>query len=189
MGNCLSISIRYWHLRGDRVGRQLSVGLMLSWKCDGARRERQSPQQASSLTNVGQSSAQIGLMSRGERVERRGGSSFNITRHYHASGRGGDAGVRGWHLRTSERGPRDRSPAAELSGLVSDGRSWIYVSLGAFFNPSVCSSPHWPLAECLLCVSGPRTVQFRLIWLTVTCLWCIIESQTKPVHSMFCFET
>lgn len=32
--------------------------------------------------------------------------------------------VRGWHLRSRERGPRDKSPAAEPSG--------IYVSLGAF---------------------------------------------------------
>lgn len=94
-----------------------------------------------SLTNVGQSSEQIGLMSRGERVKRRGGSSFNITRQYHSSGRGRDAGVRGWHLRTSERDPRDKSPAAELSGLVSDGRSGIFVPLGPFFNLSVRSFP------------------------------------------------
>lgn len=75
-----------------------------------------------SLTHVGQSSAQIGLMNRGERAKRRGGSSFNITRHYHSSERGRDGGVRGWHLRTSERDPKDESPAAELSGQVSDGR-------------------------------------------------------------------
>lgn len=140
-----------------------------------------------SLTNVGQSSEQIGLMSRGERVKRRGGSSFNITRQYHSSGRGRDAGVRGWHLRTSERDPRDKSPAAELSGLVSDGRSGIFAHWDLSLI-SLYAASHWPLAECLLCVSGPRTFHFRLIWLTVTCLWCITEFQTKPVLVMFCFE-
>lgn len=38
-----------------------------------------------SLTHVGQSSVEIGLMNRGEGVKRRGGSSFNITRHYRSS--------------------------------------------------------------------------------------------------------
>lgn len=115
-----------------------------------------------SLTNVGQSSVQIGLMSRGERVKRRGGSSFNITRQHHSSGRGWDAGVRGWHLRTSERDPRDKSPAADLSGLVSDRG---YTSHWELSLISLYAAFHWPLAECLLCVSGPRTFHFRLIWL------------------------
>lgn len=77
-----------------------------------------------SLTHVGQSLVEIGLMNRGERAKRQGGLSFNITRRYQSkhqsSGRGGDGEVRGWHLRSSERDPGDRSPAAELSGLVSD---------------------------------------------------------------------
>lgn len=88
-----------------------------------------------SLTHVGQSSVEIGLMNRGEQAKRRGGSSFNITRHYQSkhqsSGRGRDGEARGWLLRSSERDPRDKSPAAELSKLVSEGRSRIYVSLGA----------------------------------------------------------
>lgn len=100
---------------------------------------------SASLTHVGQSSVEIGLMNRGERAKRRGGLSFNITRHYQSkhqsSGRGGDGEVRGWHLWSSERDPGDRSPAAELSRLVSDGRSGIYASLGAFWI-SRCAAFH-----------------------------------------------
>lgn len=87
----------------------------------------------SSLTHVGQSSVEIGLMNRGERAKRRGGSFFNITRRYQSkhqwSGQGRDGEVRGWHLRSSERDPRDKS---ELSGLVSDGRPGMLAPLGAF---------------------------------------------------------
>lgn len=89
-----------------------------------------------SLTHVGQSSVEIGLMNRGKRAKGRGCSSFNITRHYQSkhqsSGRGRDGEVRGGHLRSSERDSRDKSPAAELSRLVSDGRLGIYPSLGMF---------------------------------------------------------
>lgn len=52
-----------------------------------------------SLTHVGQSSVEIGLMNRGKRAKRRGGWSFNITRHYQSkhqsSGQGRDGGSEG----------------------------------------------------------------------------------------------
>lgn len=119
-----------------------------------------------SLTHVGQSSVEIGLMNRGERAKRRGGSSFNITRHYrlkhHSSGRGRDREVRGWRLRTSERD-------LETSHLLLNCQGWWWTpdrgSTRHWELPvSACSFSHWPLTEC---VSGPcpRPLHLRLVWM------------------------
>lgn len=76
-----------------------------------------------SLTHVGQSSVEIGLMNRGERAEWRSGgvgSSFNIARHvqwkHQSSGQEAMERSEGGHLSSSKGDPSGQSPAAGPSG-------------------------------------------------------------------------
>lgn len=98
----------YRHFGGDLARRQLSVGLMASRSATGQRTGPGGAAESSagaSLTHVGQSSVEIGLMNRRER-ETAGLLVFQYPpviiswagAHLHTTGRGRDGEVSRWHI-------------------------------------------------------------------------------------------
>lgn len=98
----------YRHFGGDLAARQLSVSLMASWSATGQRTGTGGAAESSagaSLTHVGQSSVEIGLMNRRER-ETAGLLVFQYSQviiswtstHLHTTGRGSDGEVSRWHI-------------------------------------------------------------------------------------------